>query len=104
MRILFRLRNAELSLPRGTDNISQNVSQFLRRKDKGRRISDIILGQGEIIDPRPRLSIETVEIPEKKSLGQLSGPIGAKVEKQNRIAIADSLLIWKAKDERRHKF
>ena len=42
---------------------------------------------------RPHLAIEPVEILKKKRLRKLTRAVGAEIEKQNRVAVANPLLV-----------
>ena len=104
MRILLRLRDAQLRFARGAYDLAQDVQQLLRREDERRRIGDVVLRQGDVINLRPCLPFKAVEILQQESLGNLAGPIGAEVEKENGVAIANALFVRVRENERRQEF
>src|SRR4030095_9951335 len=55
------------------------------------------------MDLRPYLAVKAIEILQQKCLGQLPGPVSAKIEKQNHVAITHALLICVRKNQWRHE-
>ena len=103
MRIFFRLSDPQLRFAGCANNFSQNMRELCWRKNKRRRISNVILRQANEVHLWPRFAVKAVKLLQQECLRELPCAVGAKIEKQNCIAIANALLVRIAKNQRRHK-
>src|SRR5207248_10329198 len=93
VRVLLRLRDPELRFSRCTNDFAQDATQIFRTEYEGTLIGHIVSGHGDELGQRPDFAIESVEIRQEKSLRQLPGTIGAEVNENNHVAIADALFV-----------
>ena len=103
MRVLFGFRDAQLFESRGGDDFTEHVGQVLRCEDRLAGVGRIILGERVIRDLRGDPAIKAVEIGLQECIGQFAGAVGAEVEEQHHVAIADALFARVAQDHRRHE-
>ena len=84
VRVFFRLGDAQLGLARLAHHLAENVVPVLpARKLNGDRVGLVVLRERHVMDLRPDLAIETIEILVKKRLRKLARAVGAKVEKES---------------------
>src|SRR4029077_4941173 len=81
------------------DHFAKNVVERLRLKRDSAIKGFVVFGHRDKINLRPSLAIISIEIREQKGTGQLSGPVGAKVERENDIPITYALLLGMRKDQ-----
>src|SRR5206468_7493162 len=92
MGVLLRLGDAQLPFAGVANDLPQNVFEFFRSENEWRRIAYIILRERDETNLRPHFAIEPVEVLKQKRLRKLPRAIGTKIEKQNRVAVAQTLL------------
>ena len=103
MRVFFGFRHTQVREAEAGDHFAESAGQRLRRKHHGKRECRFVLRHRRHGDCRPRLSVEAIEIVERKDTRQLARAVGAIVEENHAVAIAhrpDRLIVG-ACDRRR---
>ena len=91
--ILFRLGDAKLGKTRAADDFAEDIGQRLRRKNHRAAVGLVVFGQRDKVHCGSNFAIKALKILVQKGNRQLARPIGAKIEPDDDVAVADALLI-----------
>src|SRR5690606_24655163 len=99
VRVFLGLGDAELLQARRRDDFAEGVLQFDGGEDDGAAVGLVVFGEGDVGCLRETAPVEAGEVLLQEGEAELASAVGAEVEEENDVAVANAALADLAEDE-----